>query len=74
MVGIITATIGRFGQEVRTYAIEEGKTIRDLLAKANIVKTDSEDVVDSNSIHIDLNAEVLNDEKYYLITKYKSGN
>jgi len=74
MASIITATIGRFGQEVRTFAIDEGKTVADLLTKANLAKTESEDVVDSNSNHMELSSPVINDEKYYLIAKYKSGN
>lgn len=73
MTNVVSAKIGRFGEEVREFVLNCGDPVRKLFEVAGMELSPSEEVVDSDSNHITMEDQVKDGEKYFLVAKYKSG-
>lgn len=67
------AKIGRFDGELKEFAFEDGDTVQSLLTKANLTIGTGEGVNDDDGENVELTANAVDGETYYIVGNYKQG-
>ena len=65
--------IGRFDDDLREIAFDNGNNVQDVLTKAGITLSDGEEVNNLNGVSVELTTKVRNGQTFIITGSYKSG-